>query len=178
MVALLGATLSLVPACGGDDCGPGDAPADGLTGQIGSDTVGFGQLTSSPNNDCNVDGAGISLTLDGVQTAPTATGLHITFCLPRPNELGKGPVSLADETMIEIVDVFARTGDCITQLDRSSPATGTIDFIGYCDGGTNSAGYAIALSGSVPATRTCTGDAGGAESVTFALGGTAAVTAL
>ena len=179
MMALSCVALAVATGCGSDDCGPGDAPANGVTGQIGSDTVGFGQFNSSPNNDCNVPGGGVSLTLDGVQTAPTETGVHITFCLPQPAELGKGPVSLADTTMVEVIDVFARVGDCITQIDRRAPPTGTIEFIGYCDGGTHSGGYAISLSGTVSGTRTCTSsDAGAAEEVTIELGGSASVLAL
>jgi hypothetical protein len=175
LTALLAATL---PACG-EPCGPGDAPASGVTGSAEGETVAYGQFTTSPNNDCSVAGHPTSLTLDGIQTDPAASPpLHLTFCLPRPDQID-GEVALDDLERIEVIDLFAEMGDCFLALDRTVAPTGTITFDGYCADGTDPAGYAIRFDGTVGGTLSCPdGDGGADRSVTVTLGGEAAVTAL
>lgn len=172
------AALPFLPACG-EPCGPGDAPPSGVTATAGGETVEYGQFTTSPNNDCSVAGHPTSLTLDGVQTDPaTSPPLHLTFCLPRPDEIGSDPVPLDDTQRIEVIDIFADAGGCLLSLDRTVTPTGTITFTGYCGDGTDPAGYAISFDATVGGTLSCSGDAGADQSVTVTLGGEAAVQAL
>lgn len=179
LIILLALPLAALPACG-EPCGPGDAPASGVTATAGGTSVAYGQFTTSPNNDCSVAGHPTSLTLDGIQTDPAASPpLHLTFCLPRPDEIGGDPIPLDDTQRIEVIDLFAEMGDCFLSLDRTAPPTGSITFSGYCDDGTDPAGYAIAFDGAVAGTLSCPdGDGGTDQSVTVTLGGQAAVTAL
>jgi hypothetical protein len=173
LMGLLGPGLGA--GCAGQECGPGEAPAAGVNALLAGQSISYGGFTSSPNNDCSVPGAPTSLTLDGVQTdpAPSRT-LHLTFCLPRPDRLGSGPVALDDTERVEVIDIFGELDDgCLFLLDRDVPPTGTIDFQGYCDQGLDAAGYAVVLDGTVAATNMCTG-----ERVTVELGGSAAVQAL
>ncbi len=170
--AALVVALALV-GCGNDDiqCGPEDAPANGMTMTVGSDTVSFDRWTSSPNNDCSVDGHPTSLTLDGIQEGGT---FHIAFCLPRPDDLG-GVTQLSDTNLIEIVTVSAEIGGCTVVLDPMNPATGTIEFAGYCSDGLSDGGYAVELNGSVNGIQTCNMMD---TPVTIQLGGRFAVEAL
>jgi hypothetical protein len=165
-------------------CGPGEAPVAGLSADIttsgGAASVSFGSFTSSPNNDCTpAEGGATSITVDGTQTGQP--NFHITFCLPRPTELGADPVSVTDVEHLEIIDINARLdADCLLVLDRTSPGTGSITFAGYCGDGLDPGGYAMEFSATIPGTRICTGgDAGTAqESVDIALSGSVAVSAI
>lgn len=166
------ATLSLT-ACGNDsiECGPGDAPANGATVTVNGDTVSFDRWTSSPNNDCSEAGHPTSLTLDGIQVGGA---FHMTFCMPRPDELG-GVTNLSDSFLIQVISVSAQVNGCNVIMDSQATATGTIDITGYCSDGLNSDGYAVELDGSIPGTQTC----GGVDTpVTMELGGRVSVEAL
>jgi len=58
--------------------------------------------------------------------------------------------------------------------------SGTIAFVGFCSDGTDPAGYALELDGTIPGFRACTGGDAGTQStpVEIALSGTTVVTAL
>lgn len=175
-----GLLLAALPGCGSDaECGPGDAPAAGVTATIGTETAMYGSFTSSANNDCPPSpDAPISLTLDGSQVA--TTGGFLTFCLPRPTELGDSPVSLDDNAHFQVIDVRGElAGDCRVIQDENGTPSGTVEFLGYCDGGLDPAGYAIAFSGTVPGVRQCPDGNGGMteESVAITLSGQASVEA-
>lgn len=180
LVVALGGAGALA-GCGDDDsCGPGAAPADGLTLTVGGETVTYSGFTASPNNDCRLATAPegvISVTVEATQVGGT---FPFVLCLPRPDLLGAEAVPLAPSrpTPIEtdrvmVVDTSASiSGGCTIAKDVTQMPSGTARFLGYCDGGANSAGYAIELSGTVPLVRTC-----GAmmENVTGTLAGTVAV---
>ncbi len=160
-------------------CGPGEASDQGLTLSIESASLTFGNATTSPNNDCSVSGAPTSLTLDIIQLNPApAMRRALTLCVPRPDQLDE-PRDLTTDavtTGVQVIDLFADSDDCLISLDRSRPPMGTATFIGACDDGTHSAGYALELSGQLPATRTCQGQAD--QSINVQLSGTFSVSAL
>ena len=200
--ALLAAAVALCPGCGDDDggddgddvadagsdgggelCGPGDAPADGIVidaGDGADSQVVFGQLRSSANNDCPPSGGGgpTSITIQGSQTDPAAPDTtFLTLCLPRPDLIGSDPIPLDDPTRVQLVDLLAAPADgCALDIDRKGgAAAGEVTFSGFCGDGVDEAGYALGFAATVPLVRTC-----GEESpapVEAQLGGTVAVTA-
>jgi hypothetical protein len=175
LAALALAVLAL-GGCGDGECGPGDEPGGGVTVTAGDTTVTYGAFTSSPNHDCTVEGHPTSLTLESLQTDPAPSRpFYMTFCLPRPDELAPGTISLADDRLIEVVDVFAEVDGCVLSFDRTLPPDGSVTIAGYCREGLHPDGYAISLAGSLPGVRTCDGDA---EPIELTLGGVAAVEAL
>jgi hypothetical protein len=193
-VPWLAALLALfAPGCsdGGSNeiCGPGDAPADGVTASIpGSPLtiITYGDFTSSPNNDCPPPGGGpTSITIEATQTG-LAPGerFSMVLCLPKPDEidaLDTEPVDLYDASLVQLVDVNARVeGDCLVRLDHEVGPSGSITFAGYCDGGGASEGYAVTFDGMALGIRRCPDGAGGftEEGVPLYLMGTAAVEAL
>jgi hypothetical protein len=166
--------------CSSDDdsCGPGGAPAAGITLTVGGEAVTYGAFTAGINNDCTINGSGvISVSVHGSQTGGSSP---LTLCLPRPDLLGAEAVPLvpsrvppmADDRAMVIDSSAALAGGCTVQKDLAMPPSGTARFLGYCDGGTNAAGYALELTGTVPLVRTC-----GAmvDNVTGMLSGTVAV---
>jgi hypothetical protein len=165
--------------CGGDEvCGPGEIAATGATATVGSDSVTYGDFWSSPNNDCSQMGHPTSLTLEGKQVDGN---FFLTFCIPRPDEIGADPIALDDLELIEVITVSGDIGGgCLITRDPAVTPTGTIEFIGYCDEGLAAEGYAIRLSGTVGGTRTCTGtDAGTTmEPITIDVAGEVAVEAI
>ena len=170
--------LALVAAgCGNDPvCGPGDVSARGLIVETGLGPLTYGDGTSSPNNDCPVDGAPTSLTIEIVQVdPPTVEERALVLCLPRPDQIGSEPIDLADDSRIQVIDIFADEADCLISIDRSRPVSGTATFTGFCDDGTAPDGYALGLSGTIPATRTCRG---GDEAIELTLSGELALDAL
>lgn len=183
MVAVtLTAALALVgAACSGDDdaCGPGDAPAAGITLTVGGETATFGGFTASVNNDCTIAGSDvISVSVHGTQVGGSAA---LTLCLPRPDLLGATPVALvpsrvpplADDRAMVIDSSAVLAGGCTVQKDVATSPAGTAAFLGYCDGGADPAGYALELTGTVPLVRTCGSTM---DSVTGTLAGRVAVT--
>lgn len=165
--------------CGDDEvCGPGEATADGVSMEIDGTALSYGSFTSSPNNDCPGDGP-TSLTIEGRQLSPppTAGTFALTFCLPNPDDIGSDPIELEGDSLVEVVDISGEADGCTFLIDRTRPRTGTIAFIGYCDDGSNPAGYAIELDGSVPVLQTCpAGPANAPNAVT--LSGQASVDAI
>lgn len=165
--------------CSDDEvCGPGDIAAAGATATSGADSVSYGDFWSSPNNDCSQMGHPTSLTLEGKQVDGN---FFLTFCIPRPDEIGDTPIALDDLEHIEVITVSGDIGDgCLILRDPAVTPTGTIEFIGYCDEGLAEDGYAIRLSGTVGGTRSCNGtDAGTTmESITIDLAGEVAVEAI
>jgi len=162
---LAAAAVALVAAaaagCSGDSCGPGDAPAAGVTLTVAGETVSYGGFTASENNDCTISGAGvISVSVHGSQTG---SGSALTLCLPRPDLLGADPVALVPgrvppqpDDRVQIIDLSASlSGGCTLARDPAAAPSGTAGFAGYCDGGRDPAGYALSLSGQVPLVRTC-----------------------
>jgi hypothetical protein len=180
-IAIAAAAIAALAACGDDtDCGPGDAPASGITVATPDGAITYGAFTSSPNNDCTpADGQLTSLTVDGVQQQPTPVGMftpHLALCITRPERTGADPVpfGLTDDDPINLVSVNAEAGGCTFALDRSTAPEATATFTGYCADGSDPAGYAIELAGSVTLARTCGADI---DTVTVELGGAAAVEA-
>jgi hypothetical protein len=178
----LAALAALAAGCGGGgdgDCGPGGAPASGVTVAAGGEGVEFGQFRSSPNNDCTAPGGGpTSLTVQGGQTDPADPARFLVLCLPRPDRIGGDPIALGDEELVQLVDLTATVdGECRVDLDRDRAPAGTVAFGGFCgDGG--DAGYSLAFDATVPLLRSCPGDTGDPEPVDGELGGAAAVTAV
>jgi hypothetical protein len=163
---------ALLAGCGDDGpaCGPGDAPADGITVTAGADVITYGDFGSGANRDCGLD----SITLDGVQVDPQVDDFHITFCIPDPAGLPAEPIALADPRIM-VINVSAEVAGCVLSIDRTRELAGTIALPGLCDGGLHEAGYAIALTGTVPGERACPGVA--AEPVDLVVAGEAAVVA-
>jgi hypothetical protein len=165
--------------CGGDDdCGAGDAPVDGLTLSAGgTSALTLGDVRSSANNDCTPDQSSgpISLTIEATELAPTR-GLGLVLCLPRPGEIGAAAISLADPDRIQFVDLFVEDeGGCTLRRDSSREPAGEALFAGFCQDGGHPDGYALSLSGTLPALRTCPG--GDPDPITLTASGTAAVSA-
>lgn len=150
--------------------------AAAVTADIGTESVTFGGFNSSVNNDCTPpEGGPTSITVDGTQT--DQPNFHITFCLPRPAELGGDPVSVTNAQLLEVIDINARLdGDCLLILDRNRAGTGTVTFAGYCGDGLDPGGYAMEFAAVIPGTRVCTGNQ--QEPVDIALTGLVAVEAI
>jgi len=173
--------LAGLPGCGdGGECGPGDAPASGVTATIAADTVTYGAFTSSANNDCTPPGASVtSISIHGEQQQPAPTGAftpQLALCISRPDDIGGDPIALGfdSDDLVQIISVNAEAGGCtFAAADRSTPPEATITFSGFC--GDDAAGYAIELTGSVALTRTC---GAAVDTVTAELGGRVAVEAL
>ncbi len=161
LVAAALAALSV--GCPGDDdsCGPGGAPAAGITLTVGGETITYGEFTASVNNDCTISGSGvISVSVHGSQTGGSQA---LTLCLPRPDLLGVEPVllvpsrvpPLADDRAMVIDSSAALAAGCTVQKDVTMAPSGTARFVGYCDSGAHPSGYALELTGTVPLVRTC-----------------------
>lgn len=173
---LLALCAAAAAACGDDEsCGPGGEEAPGLT----VESITFGEMSASANNDCPPTAGEhpTSITIQGTQVDPAAAGQFLVLCLPRPDLIDDQPVAFSDADRIELVDLFGRDDSgCELRFDRSAqPGSGTATFSGFCENGTDSAGFAISLTGVLPFTRTCDGD--DPTPFTAALGGRAAVTA-
>lgn len=149
-------------ACGDDggdaECGPGTAPPAGIVVKpAATDGAGFGQVRSSPNNDCTPPGGdAVSLTIQAAQTEPADDTRFLVLCLPRPDRIGSDPVALDDSETVQLVDLLATPADgCRLALDRDRAPSGDITFSGFCEDGVHPDGYALAFSASVPLLRTC-----------------------
>jgi hypothetical protein len=169
----------LACSCGGGgdkDCGPTDTTPAGLSLSDGSATnLFFAELMAGANNDCTPTGSGvISLTIQGAQTDGVG---FITFCIPRPQDLGSalalGSDAPGDEPAAILEDLEAATTDgCMYSFDPSATLTGTVRATGICDDGTNPAGFALVVA----ATLSVTGSGGsGCGTLSVQLAGTAAV---
>jgi hypothetical protein len=183
-LASLLAACALASGCGddegGEECGAGGQPADGVTIDVGGDaeaSVEFGQFDSSPNNDCTPPGGGpTSLTIQGEQSDPADPSRFLVFCLPRPDRIADQAIPLDDEERVQLVDLVAAPADgCRLELDRDRPLAGEITFSGFCDDGVHPDGYAMAFSATVPLLRTCSEKE--PEAIDAEMGGAAAVSA-
>ena len=179
LVLAIGASALGSIGCSGPDCGPGSAAADGLTVDVTGTVLTYGSATTSPNNDCSVDGAPTSLTIDIIQVSPMPSSRRaLILCVPRPDMLDQQLALTGDTetTGVQVIDIFADADDCLIVLDRGRQITGTASFSGACDDGAGADGYALTLDGQLPATRMCMGMAD--EAITVSLAGELAVEAL
>jgi hypothetical protein len=156
-------TISLVAlaACDGDDgaCGPGDAPADGITITGSNVALRYDSFDSGVNNDCTVPAAGgkISVTIHAKQVGGAAP---LTFCISRVDLFGKEPLDLAkddpnnDDLEFRVVDASGMDAGCTFEL-ADAPITGTATAEGVCADASDPAGYALTVNGSLTLTRTC-----------------------
>jgi len=155
-----------LPGCS-DDCGPHGAAVDGLSVMGNGVQIGYQDLAGSPNHDCpDAQAPLLSLTITGTQIGGVD---KFTVCVPRPDKLEGG---LAFGTSAQLVDVSASDASCSYVLDMTQPPSGTIKGAHVCDNGTNKAGFAMTVDGSLALTRTCGPTI---DSVAVALTGTVAV---
>lgn len=170
--------LLLLVACDGDEtCGVGDAPASGLVASTGAVALTYGDLSSLSGNDCpdpTAPSGVVSLSIEG-RTAD-GTGL-VTFCIPRPDLLGTGARALGNTPSmadVRVIDLTGTADGCTYDFESTLPApTGTVTATGVCANGTDPAGFALTVDGTVTVTRTCGATV---DSVTLELAGTVAVT--
>jgi hypothetical protein len=169
----------LLAACpnGGDDCGVGDAPASPINATNGTDiTLAYENLSSLAGNDCPDAAAPsgvVSLSIEGTQIGNP--GGRLTFCTGRPDLLKNGRALGTTQSMgeIRIIDFSGAANGCTFTLDSSMPPTGTAKGTGVCKNGTDAAGFALEITGTVNLRRTC-GMA--IDSVALTLSGKVAVT--
>jgi hypothetical protein len=154
-ILLITSALVGCPNNNPEQCGPsadGSATGDGLV--IGGSAIQttYGQLSSLEAHDCadpNAPAGVVGLTINGFQVG--GTGGLFTGCVPRPDELASGPVSIGSG--FEIVDFNGSFGGCMYSFDSSKPTTGTASSHGLCDEG--SAGYTLTFDGAVSVDRLC-----------------------
>jgi hypothetical protein len=164
-------------------CGPGGAGTDGLVASSTNPDVmlTYGALQGGANNDCpdpSAPAGVVSYTISGSQTDNGGGGL-VTMCIPRPDLLPMGLTlgfagsdSVAGVQLIDFDGAVLATG-CTFSLS-TVPPTGTVSASGECNDGTNAAGFAISVFGTVTLTETCAGS-GSSTGVVMSLGGTIAV---
>ena len=146
-----------------------------LTASNADVTLTFGNLSSLSGNDCpdpSAPSGVISLSIEGAQVG--GTGL-ITFCIPRPDLLedGRALGSTGSMGQIRVIDFSGMANGCTFALDSSMPPTGTGKGTGVCKNGTDAAGFALELTGTVNLRRTCSATI---DSVALTLSGKVAVT--
>ena len=170
--------LLIVAGCGlacGDDavCGSDENSQAQVLGILPNEQVTWENWRSSPNNDCGETGGPVSLTVEANQSV---TGRGLTLCLPRPDKLSSSFVSVNDESLVRVIDVFADVEgvDCLATLDRVTPASGNLAFPGICDDGQHPDGYSILFDLQLPVTITCDQDT---RSEVMFFSGSVAVTA-
>ncbi|HEX2690800.1 MAG TPA: hypothetical protein VHN14_29490 [Kofleriaceae bacterium] len=152
------AVLTAVAGCSDDSCGPGGAPDTGLVASGDAVTLTYGHLAAGLNNDCPASDAPpgvVSLTIHGTQS--DGTGL-VTLCVARPDLLAMQAQALDLDVAgaeVRIVDITGTTNTCSFAIDRSQPVTGRATSSGMCGNGSDTAGFALVLDGSLSITRTC-----------------------
>jgi hypothetical protein len=155
-VAAAGAAA--LAGCSDDSCGPGGAPDTGLIAGGDAVTLTYGHLTGGLNNDCPAGDAPpgvISLSIHGTQS--DGSGL-VTLCVARPDLLAKQAQALALDVagaQVRLVDLSGSANSCSFVIDRAQPATGNATSSGLCGNGSDAAGFALVLDGSLSLTRTC-----------------------
>ena len=157
-LCLLAISVSL-SACSGDDCGSPGSAVYGLV--VSSDQVmlTYGDLMAGANNDCPASDAPsgvVSLTVSGTQMPGSGSGSGggglVTFCIPRPDQLGSDqPLGSA----IKIIDLSGADATCSYALDPSHLPTGSAHGLGVCSNGTDKTGFGLVFDGFVGLTRTC-----------------------
>jgi hypothetical protein len=180
--------LALVLACGAlgaagcssssDSCGPGGAPTGGAVATGTNVTLTYGSFVGGVNNDCPAAGAPagvISVTIHATQSDGTG---QLTLCVSRPDLLASRSQALGGDASAEVrvVDLAGTTssGGCGLTVDPTMPVAGTASSSGLCDDGSDPAGFALVLDGTLALTRTC-GDV--VDSVAVTLRGRVAVAA-
>jgi len=155
------------------DCGPGSAAANG----IGVTGTGFAftyqAQMASANNDCPDPAAPqgvVSLTVEG--STADGTGLF-TMCIKRPDHLGATALALG--TDVQVVDVTGSAAGCNYGVDPTATPTGSVTATGVCANGTDPAGFALTVTGSIGMRQTCGATV---TPLTGALAGTTAVSAM
>jgi len=146
---------SSLAACSGDDCGSAGSSEYGLVASSDQVMLAFGDLVSSANNDCPATDAPtgvVSLTITGTQMPGSGGSGLVTFCIPRPDQLG-GDQPLG--SAIKIVDLSGMDATCSYKLDSSHLPTGKASFLGVCSNGTDKTGFGIVFDGFAGLTRTC-----------------------
>jgi hypothetical protein len=173
-VALGASALALGAACcgGGETCGPGMAAANGLSLAGSGINVEYTMLGAHVNNDCPDPAAPsgvVSLTISGTQDG---AAFPVTLCIPRPDKLSSGPLTLG--TDVKIIDLGADIGGgCTLARDTTQMPTGTVSATGLCGNGKDKAGFALIFdNGVVPMKRTCGAQV---DVLNLALTGTVAV---
>ena len=152
-------SLFLVAGCPSDDesCGPESAPAT-IAATNGTDiTLTYSGLSSLSGNDCPDPAAPsgvVSLSIEGTQMGGTG---RLTFCIPRPDLLKDGRTlgTTGNMGQLRVIDFTGMANSCTFALDSTMPPTGTGTGTGVCKNGTDAAGFALALSGTVNLKRTC-----------------------
>ncbi|HET7502912.1 MAG TPA: hypothetical protein VFK02_17955 [Kofleriaceae bacterium] len=156
-LALLAGALPAA-GCGDDDCGPGGAPASGLVASGDAVMLSYGQLRGRLNGDCPAAGAPdglISMTISGTQDGGDG---FITMCVGRPDLLATQSQALGNEVAgveVRMVDVSGSANSCSFMIDRVQPPEGSATSTGLCGNGTDAAGFALVIDGSLSLTRTC-----------------------
>jgi hypothetical protein len=141
----------------GESCGPEGAPAMPVTASNADVSLTYGNLSSLSGNDCPdpmAPSGVISLSIEGAQVG--GTGL-ITFCIPRPDLLAAGRTigSTASMGQLRVVDFSGMANSCTFALDTTMPPAGTAKGTGVCKNGTDAAGFALELNGTINVKRTC-----------------------
>lgn len=157
LLVVAAATAALALAAGGcpnaDQCGPGSAADDGLALSGSGVDVTYQGLAASANNDCpsaSAPAGVVSLTIGGTQVG---TSYPITLCVSRPDLLDAAGLQLG--TDVQVIDLGADLGGGCTLALGTGAASGSVTGAGVCDNGTNAAGFAITIDGTVPMKRTC-----------------------
>jgi hypothetical protein len=172
-------SISLLALAGcpsdGESCGPDGAPAEGITATSADVSLSYGNLSSLSGNDCPAPDAPsgvISLSIEGMQLG--GTGL-LTLCIPRPDLLADGRTLGTTGSMgeLRIIDFTGMANGCTFALDSAMPPTGMGVGTGVCKNGTDPAGFALELTGTVNLRRTCGATI---DSVALTLAGKVAVT--
>jgi hypothetical protein len=182
MSAALAGAVVAGPGCGGNSCGAMGAPTYGLTAS-GSGAQGttialtFGALQSSANNDCpapNAPHGVVSLTIEATEMGSGSGNFQL--CIPRPDELETQPQALGATggSDAQFQGLFAADATCSYMLDTTMTPSGTIKAEHECNDGTNKAGFALEIDGTLPVIQTCT-SLGTTTSVSVTLAGTTAV---
>lgn len=158
----------------GESCGFDDAPTT-ITATNADVTLTYGNLSSLSGNDCPAPDAPagvISLSIEGTEVGGTG---RLTFCIPRPDLLSKGRALGTTGSMGEarIVDFTGTANGCTFTLDSQMLPTGTATGTGVCKNGTDPAGFALAITGTVHLRRTC---GASVDSVVLAIAGDVAIT--
>jgi hypothetical protein len=131
-------------------CGPGSA-ADTIDVVAGATTISYGDLSAGANNDCPDPMAPAGIVSITIERPFDGNGVF-TLCIKRPDKLAAG---LQLGTDVKVVDVTATSGGCSYLVDNSTPATGTAKATGLCKNGTDKAGFALVLNGTVTLSRMC-----------------------
>jgi hypothetical protein len=159
---------SLVVACSDGSpatCGAGSA-ATSIDVVAGSVTLTYDMLQSGANNDCPAPMAPTGVV--SVTIARPSPPLF-TLCVGRPDKLGEG---LPLGTGVKVIDVSGSGGGCTYALDSTTPPTGTAKSSGLCKNGSDPAGFALTLDGTISLKRTCGGTT---DTVSATVSGTVAI---